>query len=210
MDNEVWKTYPEYPFIEGSTMGRVRTLDRMVSNGRGTYVVKRCILKQYHNKKGYLRVVFSVNGKTVSRLVHRIIAECFLPNHGNLPQINHRNCIRDDDRLTNLEWCDASYNMRYREKYGVSQTEACGHPVYAINLKTQEVSRFRSQHEASRQLGIYQSNISAVIKGKQKTAKGYWFVKVNENAVEATRNKLGDVVADKIEELMNDKETQLA
>ena len=56
-NNEVWKTYPDYPFIEGSSWGRVRTLDRViVTNGRGTRLVKGRILKQRRNKYGYVNV----------------------------------------------------------------------------------------------------------------------------------------------------------
>lgn len=283
-ENEVWKPYPEFSFIEGSSLGRVRTRDRMVSNGKGTRLEKGRILKQRLTKNGYMDVEFRANGRTVNRLVHRIIASCFIPNPDNLPEVNHINCIRDDDRLTNLEWCDTSYNRRYREKYGISQTEAIGQPVYAINLATSKVSRFQSQREASRVLGVNNSHISSVIAGKRKTAGdywfteddgngieidkdklhenttgktskrpvlainlstleisrfrsqcetsrvlgvdrpsvtmviagkrktagGYWFTEANDRAVENTRNKFGNVVADQVEELMNEKEIQLA
>ena len=86
MENEdIWKTYPEFPWIQGSNLGRIRTLDRVVSTKKGMRVVKGHILKQYDNGHGYLYVQFRVNGKLVHRRVHRIVAQTFIPNPDNLP-----------------------------------------------------------------------------------------------------------------------------
>lgn len=65
--------------------------------------------------------------------------------------------------------------------------------IFAINLTTLEVSRFKSQAEAGRVLGIYQGNISNVIKGKQKQTNGYWFVNDDGNAVDIVKQNLHDV-----------------
>lgn len=283
-DNEVWKSYPEIPFVEVSSFGCVRTLDRVVLTKRRTQFVKGRICKQQRTKDGYLHVGFRVNGKMVNRYVHRLVAQTFIPNPNNWPEVNHKDCTPSNNNVSNLEWCTASYNAKYREKYGISNEEALGYPLFAINLKTLEISRFHSQHgasrelgadvgsinavltgkyktaggywftedgnratkitkselhdittgktskchvlavnlatlevskfpsqhEAGRQLGINHGYISSVLKGRYKQTYGYWFVNADDNAVEATKNKLGDVMADKIEELMNDKETQLA
>lgn len=200
-NTEIWKRHPEYPFVEVSTFGGVRTLDRVVSNGKGTRLVKGHVLKQCQYN-GYLRVGISINGNLVHKRVHRLVAQTFISNPDNLPQVNHKDCNRANNCVSNLEWCDNAYNVRYREKYGISQT---GHPVYAINLKTTEVSRFKSQMEASRVFGISHGNIVEVIKGKYKQAKGYWFTNADNNAVEATRAKFGDVVADKVKKLMDNR-----
>ena len=203
MKIEVWKPYPEFSFIQGSSLGRVRTIDRVVPSGKGTRLVKGQILKQHPDKDGYLRVGFSANGKTVHRPVHRLVAQTFIPNPHGLSQVNHKDCDPTNNCVYNLEWCDASYNMQYREKYGVSNTEALGQPVFAINLTTLEVSWFRSQGEASRVIGVYIENVNKVIKGKRKTTGGYWFINADSNATEATECKLGSVVASKVEKLMN-------
>lgn len=111
--------------------------------------------------------------------------------------VSINNCV------DNLEWCDAFYNQKYREKYGVSNTEALGHPLFAISLTTLEVSWFRSQGEAGRELGVAVGNVNKVIKGQRKQAGGYWFTSADDNATEATECKLGSVVASKVERLMN-------
>lgn len=190
MENEIWKKYPEYPLIEGSSIGRVRTLDRLVvcKNGRKQFVKGR-VLKQRLKKNDYIEVGFNVNGKYINRSVHRIIASCFIPNPDNLPQVNHRDNNPANNNASNLEWCSPEYNMTYREKYGT----ALNRPVYAVDLKTLEVLRFESQHEASRKLEVVNQSVNAVLKGRQKTAYGYWFVNDDGNAVEFVKNKLHDI-----------------
>lgn len=175
--NEIWRLYPEFDFIEVSTLGRVRTLDRVVSNGKGTRVEKGMILKQWLNKRGYLRVAFRKDGKLVNKPVHRLVAQTFIPNPDNLPQVNHKDCNPQNNSVSNLEWCTPEYNIEYREKYGKSSAEVLGCPVYAVNLDTFEISKFKSQREAGRVLGIVNQSINSVLKGRLKTTHGYVFTK---------------------------------
>ena len=187
---EIWKALPGVTGVEVSTLGKVRTLDKMVWNGRGTWLMKGIILKQDDNGKGYLRVGITIDGKRVMRSVHRLVAQTFLPNPDNLPQVNHLDCNRKNNHVENLEFCDNSYNQKYREKYG----KALSQPVFAINLTTLEVSWFESQIEASRALGIDQGSISNVIKGKAKRAGGYWFKEDDGNGIEIGKDKINDIV----------------
>ena len=172
---EIWKSHPEIAGIEVSNLGRVRTLDRVVSGENGTRSLKGRVLKQQLNHNGYLQVGFRVNGKRVNKSIHRLVAQTFIKNPDNLPEINHKDSDPTNNNVSNLERCSRSYNQKYREKYGISATESLGHPVFAINLTTLKVYRFRSQHEASRALGVYQASINKVIKGKYKQAGGFWF-----------------------------------
>jgi len=177
---EVWRPYPEFDFIEGSNLGRARTLDRVVSTRRGTRVVKGRILTQHSNGTGYMQVGPRINGKKVNIYTHRLVAECFLPNQENLPEINHKDNNPRNNNISNLEWCSHKYNIAYKEKHGTSAKEAAPKlPIYAVELKTQEVLRFESQSDAERSLGVAQQSISAVLKGKLKTAGGFWFIEDN-------------------------------
>lgn len=178
--NEIWRLYPEFDFIEVSTLGRARTLDRVVSNGKGTRVEKGMILKQWLNKRGYLRVAFRKDSKLVNKPVHRLVAQTFIPNPYNLPQVNHKDCNPQNNSVSNLEWCTPEYNIEYREKYGKSSAEVSGCPVYAVNLDTLEISKFESQREAGRILGIVNQSINSVLKGRLKTTHGYVFAKAGE------------------------------
>jgi hypothetical protein len=175
--NEIWRLYPEFDFIEVSTLGRVRTLDRVVSNGKGTRMEKGMILKQWLNKRGYLRVAFRKDSKLVNKPVHRLVAQTFIPNPDNLPQVNHKDCNPQNNSVSNLEWCTPEYNIEYREKYGKSSAEVLGCPVYAVNLDTLEISKFKSQREAGRALGIVNQSINSVLKGRLKSTHGYVFTK---------------------------------
>ena len=85
-----------------SNLGRVRSIG---------YVEDR-ILKQCLNK-GYFIVTLSKCKKHTHFSVHRLVAEAFIPNPNNLPMINHRNEIKTDNRVENLEWCDCKYNCNY-------------------------------------------------------------------------------------------------
>lgn len=203
---EIWKPYPDFDFIEGSNLGRARTLDRYVPNKNGKRVVKGRILTQHSNGTGYLQVGPRINGRKINIYIHRLVAECFLPNPENLPEINHKDNNPLNNNISNLEWCSRNYNMSYREKYGTPAKESAPKvSVYVVELKTQKVLWFESQREAERSLGVAQQSISAVLKGKLKTAGGYWFVKDDGNATDLTKDKFGDEVSDIVAKLMEVK-----
>jgi len=183
METEFWKSHPEYAGIEVSTLGNVRTLDRVTSNEKITCFTKGRVLKQQLKYNGYMQIRIPVDEKWVTKLVHRLVAQAFIPNPNNLPQINHKDCDPTNNNVENLEWCTSSYDAKYREKHGISRAEAIGHPLFAINLSTLKVSRFKTQHQASQTLGINQQNINSVIKDKRKQAGGYFFVNDDGNAV---------------------------
>lgn len=200
--NVIWRSYPDYPFIQANQFGEIRTVDHYTESKDGRrWLVKGHVLKQGVTQDGYLRVGISVNGKQVQLNVHRIVATCFLPNPNNLPEVNYKDCNRANNNVNNLEWCTREYNNAYKEKYGVPTKEiskVLRKPVFAVNLKTSEVSRFESQREAARQLGVNCRNINNVLKGRQKQTHGYWFCYADEHTVEKIRAKFGDEVASQL------------
>lgn len=192
-EKEIWKSLPGVPGVEVSTIGNVRTLDRVVSSENGTRFLKGRVLKQWGSGTGYLQVHIRIDGKQTNKLVHRLIAQAFIKNPDNLPQVNHRDCNRTNNNVENLEFCTPKYNSQYREKFGISNAESQGQPVFAINLDTLEVSQFPSQHEASRVLKISQGNINNVIKGRYNQVGGYWFKEDDGNDIEIDNDKLNDI-----------------
>lgn len=187
-EKAVWKTYPEFPFIEVSQFGDVRTKDRYVKCKDGKKrLIKSRELKQDDNGHGYKYVHVCVNGKTVHIYVHRLVATCFVPNPFGLPEINHLDNNPANNIFSNLQWCTHQENMTYKEKFGTSALEVSGRPVFAVNLETGKVFYFESQSEAARKLGVDNSLINEVVKGRKPTAGGCW---LTEDKSEITGEKI--------------------
>ena len=84
-----------------------------ISNlGRVHSYYKRDILEPKEDK-GYLRVGLYKNGKRKPYSIHRLVAEAFIPNPNNYPQVNHKDEDKSNNRVSNLEWCTAKYNINY-------------------------------------------------------------------------------------------------
>lgn len=202
---EIWRTYPDYDFIEVSNLGRVRTKDRKVTRSNGSkYFVKGRVLKLHLLPNGYMQAHLSMNGEDLILLVHRAVAICFIPNPNNYLEVNHIDNDRANNVESNLEWCSRKYNEAYKKNFGTSQAEVLGRPVIAVNRDTSEVFWFESQREAGRQLGVNSRSISDVVNGKHKTTHGFWFCNADENAIENTRNNFGDDIARKVEKLIGE------
>ena len=163
---EEWKEIKGYPNYMVSNKGNVKSL-----NYRHTGREK--MLKLSVNNKGYLIVKLYKNRKLKNLRVNRLVAEAFISNPNNLPQVNHKNEIKDDNRVENLEWCDAKYNNNFgTRKERVA--EKLSKPVLQINKTTNEIiSEFPSTIEVKRQLGINHTSISQCCNGKRNTAGGY-------------------------------------
>jgi len=190
---EIWKTYPEFPWVQGSSLGNLKTLDHYTVRKDGKRQFgKGHDLKQYHDGGGYMQAHININGEQKTLKTHRVVAACFLPNPDNLEQVNHKNCIRDDNCVWNLEWCDALYNSRYRDNLGHTnyKNNAPKLPLFAVVLKTGEVLHFESRHEAEQKMGISNQAVSAVIKGKLQQAGGYFFT---EDESEITAEKIQSI-----------------
>lgn len=120
--NEVWKDVIGYEgYYKVSSIGRVRSIPREVaSKNNRVYRFKGNILKKHAHKikgmpSGYEVVHLTIGGKTHVHLVHRLVASAFLGDLGKYMVVNHINEIRDDNRLSNLEWVTVKTNVTYRQ-----------------------------------------------------------------------------------------------
>lgn len=104
---EVWENITGYEGLyQVSNLGRVKSL-----NYKGKGVIK--ILKGYIKRDGYETVTLMKDGIRKYLRVHRLVAQAFLPNPDNLPQINHKDENPLNNIVDNLEWCTPSYNTKY-------------------------------------------------------------------------------------------------
>ena len=113
--SEIWCDIKGYEGLyRVSNLGRVKSLERLVkSKHNSNRLVKNKILMQGIDKDGYHLVVLSVNNKRATKKVARLVGMAFIPNLKNKPQINHINGIKNDNRVSNLEWCTCKENIQH-------------------------------------------------------------------------------------------------
>lgn len=173
---EIWKPVVGYEnTYEVSNLGNVRSLDRYVANRAGVKTfVKGKQLAPIKNTYGYLRVNLCNDTGRKSYFIHRLVAVAFLKNPKNLPQINHKDEIKTNNIVSNLEWCDAKYNINYgghNTRVSENRKNKGATPVVGIN-KNGETLSFPSMQEAGRN-GFSAWQIWACCEGRQRSHKGY-------------------------------------
>lgn len=171
---EIWKEIKDTNGkLYVSSLGRVKSTLR---NPEGV------ILKCTSDKKGYQRLRVTIDGEKRSYKLHRLVAEYFIDNPYNKPQVNHINGDKFDNRASNLEWVTNKENCQHAVDNGLweSQFRAIRRrneqretDIIAYELLTGKTLRFESIHKAEVYCGT--KHITDVLKGKRSQAKGYKF-----------------------------------
>jgi hypothetical protein len=156
---EVWRDIKGY-----CGLYKVSNLGRIYGRKSGKF------LKPHLNNKGYLKIDLYKDGRCKKVFVHRIVAETFLPNPHNYPQVNHKDEDKTNNCVSNLEFCDCKYNIGY----GTGHDRAAAKvkkAVFCVELD----KGFESITKASKATGICLQSISMCCLGNHKTAGGlHW------------------------------------
>lgn len=168
-ENEIWRPIVGYEGLyEVSSTGRIRSVDRIVFQQGRNQMYRGKIMMPYKNNSGYYAIRLSKNNKKNNELVHRIVAKAFIPNPNNYPVINHKDEVRINNNISNLEWCTYKYNINYgtaRERL----SEANGQKVAQYDLNGNLIKLYKSIKEAARVTGVCTSSINGCTLGKYYT-----------------------------------------
>lgn len=201
-NKEVWRPAKGFDGIyEVSNYGRV--LSRNLYHRKGPV-----ILKAWLGNRGYLRITLRKNGVIVHKQVATLVAEAFLPNPNNLPQVNHKDenktnnfvWVNEDGSVdierSNLEWCSCKQNINHgtrnkrmvetRTRSGQSRGEKA---VVQLSLDGRFINVFRSMCEAERETGAYSSIICKCCKGIKQKHHGYKWLYLNDYILKRTPSK---------------------
>jgi len=170
---EEWKDIKGYERLyQVSNTGRIKSL------------AKGKIRKLQKNRYGYLMVGLYKNGISKYMTVHRIVANAFIPNSQNKPEVNHKNGIKTDNRVENLEWVTSQENVlhSFRELGRKGKSNNKG-KLGKLNWLSKEILQFDSDgnlikkwcgiRDVTRSMGIDEGSISKCCSGIRKTAGGY-------------------------------------
>ena len=160
---EIWKDVEDYEGLyQVSNLGRVKS----------SYTNR--ILKGRKHTHGYLMVNLYKNSNVSNKMIHRLVAQAFIPNPENKPQVNHVDEDKTNNVVSNIEWMTATENINHgTHNERMAKTKSI--PIIAINIKTGESQEFYGTNECARQLDLNQGNITRVLKGRYKQTGGYTF-----------------------------------
>lgn len=180
---ELWKpiegTNGKY---EVSNTGKVRSL-----NYGNLGIIKE--LKPWDNG-GYKRVNMQIDRKKTNKLIHRLVAEAFIPNPENKAEVNHIDGNKHNNCACNLEWTTHDENIDHADRTGLRKgsinairesNKRLQRPIIATNVETGEETYYPSIKAAQRAIGT--KDINAVLSGKQHKAKGHTYRYANEGVV---------------------------
>lgn len=160
----MWRTVKNYDKYEVNTKGVIRNKK-----------TKRPLKPDVCKKWGYLRVrLYTHQGKSKHILVHRVVANTFLDNPKNLPEVNHKDKNTSNNCVDNLEWCTSQYNSRHSK----------GKPVIMYCSLDKSERKFSCIREASEEMNIDNTSITRCCKGIQKHAGGFIWKYAEKKEVE--------------------------
>ena len=184
---EVWKDIPGYEGLyQASTLGQIRSLDRPVWHGTFMYTRKGTIRKPSITKD-YNSLNLSKDGHKTFFMVHRLVAMTFLPNPNNLPEVNHKDGDKLNNRLNNLEWCTVADNVNHAINTGLISKQSLvaksrkGADKISIRIRCEDTGElFSCASELKQRLKISYATKKGIVNGRTHKGKGWLFTEVDE------------------------------
>lgn len=165
MIEEIWKDIKGYEGLyQVSNLGRVKSF-------KG---VSERILKPQFDNKGYTHVHLCKNSRRTQVTVHRLVAEAFIQNKENKPQVNHIDEDKTNNMVSNLEWMTANENNNHG-----TRTARTLKPIVGIDIANGETNSYSSVNQCAESLGLWGQNISAVLNNRLRQTGGYIFKYAN-------------------------------
>jgi hypothetical protein len=168
LSGEIWKDINEFiGYYQISNYGRIKSLSRMIHNGKGYFLSEEKILSPVLDSSGHCQVHLHNDTGRKTLLVHRLVGAAFLPNPLNLPQINHIDGNPENNHLNNLEWCDNSHNQKHAFALGLQCNMGQNHPkTNFVDTDILEIRKLRKlgtkNKDIAEMYGVCPSTISAI------------------------------------------------
>lgn len=169
LEEEIWKDIPGYEWLyKISTMGNVMSMPRKWTTGTYNSIIEHgeIILKATVASHGYRTVSLFKDKKYSKRCVDRLVAAVFIPNPENKRCVNHKNGIKIDDRLSNLEWATHGENNKHAYATGLKKP-GIKRPILQCNQEDSSVviKEWPSIMQASKATGIHHRTIWKAVNG---------------------------------------------
>lgn len=170
LPNEEWRFIPNSDNLYMiSNMGRIKSLASIRTFGKTKRKHRERILKQFPNWQGYLSCQISnLNREKIRISSHKCVADVFIPNPNKYPCVNHKNEIKSDNRVENLEHCTYAYNLTYGSRENIRKKR-----VFQYSLGGEFVAEYDSVKEASINTNTNRRGISNCLNGFAKSANGF-------------------------------------
>lgn len=182
MTFEEWRDIKDFEGVyQVSNYGRIKSCDRTVEKHYRNGVLVKCqikekVIRHFTNNKGYSVIRLYKNRKCYHKLIHRLVAEHFIPNPNEYLEVNHKDENKRNNRVDNLEWCNRRYNNNYgkQSKEGRRKSSNCRmKKVCQWDLNGKLIGIFDGIRIAEEKTGIDNRNICKSCKTDTRTAGGY-------------------------------------
>ena len=169
-DIEIWKDIKGYEgMYQVSNLGNIKSLERYKRNHSKLQKIEEKLLKLHINKtNGYVYVVLTKDTIEKNIRVHKLVAQAFIENSNNKPQINHIDGNKQNNRVDNLEWCTQSENELHAYRTGLANNDKRKIKIRQYSMDGKLLKTFNSLSEASKLTGVNIQKISLCINNKYK------------------------------------------